>query len=180
MSSSREDSKGSVHTPELSTPQEESLRSFFLAPPPENAKEQYCYFGGGVVNVLLPVGTGAIICGLITKKQLLLHAGLLQLLLCLVGIGVICSIVYGVSMFIAAAKAAIAAAKERAAARAAEEDNNIDEEGQQQQQQLEEQQELQQQDLLLQQEQQDMQQPDHQLTQDLQLQIQQQQQIDEL
>ncbi|CDJ26981.1 uncharacterized protein EMH_0027990 [Eimeria mitis] len=80
------------------------------APPAENASVGYVYLAGGIANILLPFGAGAIVCGIATQKRLLLHAGVLHLVLTFLCVGVLCSIVYGISMIAAAVTALKAAA----------------------------------------------------------------------
>ncbi|CDI78833.1 hypothetical protein, conserved [Eimeria acervulina] len=140
-----------AHTPETTAeaqPDEDSLRSWFWAPPLQSPQEQPIYIACGIANILVPCGVGAIISGLVTKKRLLLRSGLLQLLLIFVGVGAICSIVYGVSMLMAAAAVASAAATATAAdeedKEAPLEPQEIQQQEQQQEQQQDQQQEQQQ------------------------------------
>ncbi|PFH34441.1 hypothetical protein BESB_064720 [Besnoitia besnoiti] len=54
----------------------------------------------GILNVLVPVGTGALLCGLATGKRQLVVAGVCQIVTSLIFVGIVWSIVTGVLMII--------------------------------------------------------------------------------
>lgn len=73
---------------------------FFQVPQLQDPQDKQLLILGGILNIIFPCGSGALVCGIATKNKQLVRSGVFQLLSIFIFIGGLWSMIYGFLMIV--------------------------------------------------------------------------------